>query len=453
MWLGQGAGGAPTATAVLGDVLDAARNRVSGRHDAPFRVVGDLTRRAGRRAAARLLPQRRRGRPTRRARRGRRASSARHGVSIRSMEQSGFGDEARLDFLTHDALHRRRRRDDRRARRGSTSVDSIGACLRVIEGTRRDRLGAACCAEYAEWFDLDRRRGRRHAPRGQHAAAARRPALRAPGRRRLAQVRGPQPHGVVQGPRHDDGDHQGQGPGGHDRSICGSTGNTSASAAAYAAQGRDGLRRARARGQDRPGQAGPGDGLRRRRCSRSAATSTRPSTSRARSPEHLPVTIVNSINPDRIEGQKTGAFEIVDALGRAPDVLAIPVGNAGNITAYWRGFTQYHDAGRVHDPAQMWGFQAAGRGARSCSGHPVEQPRDHRHRDPHRQPRELGHARSRSSTSRSATSARSPTTRSSTRTTTWRATSRSSASRRRRRRVAGAPQATACPRARRSCAC
>ena len=55
---------------------------------------------------------------------------------------------------------------------------------------------------------------------------------------------------------------------------------------------------------------------------------------------------MNSINPDRIEGQKTGAFEIVDVLGEAPDILSIPVGNAGNITAYWRGFTQYHAAER-----------------------------------------------------------------------------------------------------------
>ena len=58
--------------------------------------------------------------------------------------------------------------------------------------------------------------------------------------------------------------------------------------------------------------------------------------------QHLPISIVNSINPDRIEGQKTGAFEIVDVLGKSPDILSIPVGNAGNITAYWQGFLQYH---------------------------------------------------------------------------------------------------------------
>jgi threonine synthase len=73
-----------------------------------------------------------------------------------------------------------------------------------------------------------------------------------------------------------------------------------------------------------------------------------------------PVTLVNSINPDRIAGQKTAAFEVCDDLGRAPDVLAIPVGNAGNITAYWAGFSEYRTAGLVGSRPRMLGFQAAG---------------------------------------------------------------------------------------------
>ena len=85
------------------------------------------------------------------------------------------------------------------------------------------------------------------------------------------------------------------------------------------------------------------------------------------------LTLVNSVNPHRIEGQKTGAFEVCDALGRAPDVLAIPVGNAGNITAYWRGFTEYHGAGRIASRPRMWGFQAAG-AAPFVLGRPVEHP-------------------------------------------------------------------------------
>jgi threonine synthase len=75
--------------------------------------------------------------------------------------------------------------------------------------------------------------------------------------------------------------------------------------------------------------------------------------------DELPVSLVNSVNAYRIEGQKTAAFEIVDALGRAPDVHCLPVGNAGNITAYWKGFTEYAGEGRCRAP-RMWGFQAEG---------------------------------------------------------------------------------------------
>ncbi len=86
-----------------------------------------------------------------------------------------------------------------------------------------------------------------------------------------------------------------------------------------------------------------------------------------------PVTLVNSVNPYRIEGQKTAAFEVVDDLGRAPDILAIPVGNAGNITAYWAGFRAYRDAGLSDALPRMMGFQAAG-AAPIVLGHPVEKP-------------------------------------------------------------------------------
>ncbi|HKH87217.1 MAG TPA: threonine synthase, partial [Acidimicrobiales bacterium] len=76
-------------------------------------------------------------------------------------------------------------------------------------------------------------------------------------------------------------------------------------------------------------------------------------------PSHAPVIVVNSINPDRIAGQMTGAFEIVDVLGDAPDVHCLPVGNAGNITAYWRGYLEYRSAGRSTKLPRMFGFQAA----------------------------------------------------------------------------------------------
>jgi threonine synthase len=76
--------------------------------------------------------------------------------------------------------------------------------------------------------------------------------------------------------------------------------------------------------------------------------------------ENYPVALVNSVNPYRIEGQKTGAFEVVDLLGDAPDIHALPVGNAGNITAYWKGYEEYYQDGLASKKPMMWGFQAAG---------------------------------------------------------------------------------------------
>ena len=89
--------------------------------------------------------------------------------------------------------------------------------------------------------------------------------------------------------------------------------------------------------------------------------------------EIYPIALVNSVNPNRIEGQKTAAFEIVDVLGRAPDVHMLPVGNAGNITAYWKGYTEYQEAGITDTRPKMWGFQAAG-AAPLVLGHPVAEP-------------------------------------------------------------------------------
>lgn len=154
--------------------------------------------------------------------------------------------------------------------------------------------------------------------------------------------------------------------------ICGSTGNTSAAAAAYAAkagmecvvlvpEGKIAL------GKLAQAMVYGARVLQIRGNFDQALNLARELT------QHLPITIVNSINPDRIEGQKTGAFEIVDVLGKAPDILAIPVGNAGNITAYWRGFTQYHFAGHATTLPRMWGFQAAG-AAPIVLGHPVANP-------------------------------------------------------------------------------
>ncbi|HEX3394536.1 MAG TPA: threonine synthase [Acidimicrobiales bacterium] len=89
--------------------------------------------------------------------------------------------------------------------------------------------------------------------------------------------------------------------------------------------------------------------------------------------EQAPITLVNSVNQNRIEGQKSAAFEIVDSLGDSPQMHCIPVGNAGNITAYWKGYREYADAGRSTRLPAMFGFQAAG-AAPIVLGHPVDDP-------------------------------------------------------------------------------
>jgi threonine synthase len=89
--------------------------------------------------------------------------------------------------------------------------------------------------------------------------------------------------------------------------------------------------------------------------------------------QEYPVALVNSVNPFRIEGQKTASFEVVDLLGDAPDLHVLPVGNAGNITAYWKGYNEYYSDKVSSKLPQMWGFQAAG-AAPLVLGHPVANP-------------------------------------------------------------------------------
>ena len=103
--------------------------------------------------------------------------------------------------------------------------------------------------------------------------------------------------------------------------------------------------------------------------------------------------LVNSVNPARIAGQASAAYEICDELGRAPDVHCLPVGNAGNITAYWEGYRAYRADGLIAAAPRMFGFQAAG-AAPLVHGAAGAQPGDHRHRDPDRRAGVLGGARS-----------------------------------------------------------
>ncbi|WP_150460174.1 threonine synthase [Nesterenkonia ebinurensis] len=154
--------------------------------------------------------------------------------------------------------------------------------------------------------------------------------------------------------------------------VCASTGNTSASAAAYATQAgltcavlvpagkiaMGKLSQAVAHGAELIQIDGNFDG-----CLEVARKLA----------ENYPVFLVNSVNPARIQGQKTAAFEVVDALGTAPDYHLLPVGNAGNITAYWKGYQEYYEDGVVSSLPVMWGFQAAG-SAPIVAGHPITEP-------------------------------------------------------------------------------
>jgi threonine synthase len=154
--------------------------------------------------------------------------------------------------------------------------------------------------------------------------------------------------------------------------VCGSTGNTSASAAAYAARAAMACAVLIPDGYIALGK------LAQALVHGAKVVQVRGNFDRALAlvrelAETEPVTVVNSINPYRIEGQKTAAFEVVDTLGDAPDIHCMPVGNAGNITAYWKGYREYQDAGRAKGLPRMFGFQAAG-AAPIVLGHPVERP-------------------------------------------------------------------------------
>jgi threonine synthase len=154
--------------------------------------------------------------------------------------------------------------------------------------------------------------------------------------------------------------------------ICASTGNTSASAAAYAAASGLSAVIVIPEGKIATGKLAQAIAHGARIITIDGNFDQALDIVRNLAQKH-PVTLVNSINPHRIEGQKTAAFEIIDALGDAPDYLFIPVGNAGNITAYWKGFSEYHRAGRANSRPGMMGFQAEG-AAPIVRGHAISQP-------------------------------------------------------------------------------
>ena len=156
--------------------------------------------------------------------------------------------------------------------------------------------------------------------------------------------------------------------------ICASTGNTSASAAAYGAVAGLEVIIVLPKGKIALGKMiqGIAAGAKVLAVDGNFDDAFRVVREMAEQKDH-PVTLVNHVNPNRVEGQTTAAYEVCDDLGQAPDILALPVGNAGNITAYWLGFNRYQAAGRISAKPKMYGFQAAG-SAPIVLGHPIEHP-------------------------------------------------------------------------------
>ena len=159
---------------------------------------------------------------------------------------------------------------------------------------------------------------------------------------------------------------------GKTRIICASTGNTSASAAAYGARYQLETLVLVPAGEIAIGKLAQAMAYGARILAVNGSFDDALTTVKG-IVESWDIELVNSLNPYRIEGQKTGAFEIVDELGGVPDILCIPVGNAGNITAYWKGFKEYRGIGRIKKTPKMMGFQAAG-AAPIVRGMPIPNP-------------------------------------------------------------------------------
>jgi len=155
--------------------------------------------------------------------------------------------------------------------------------------------------------------------------------------------------------------------------MCASTGNTSASAAAYAAHCGLECFVLVPGGKVAAGKMAQASAFGARIIEIDGNFDDALAAARELTGKH-PVALVNSVNPDRIHGQKTAAYEVCEVLGDAPDILAIPVGNAGNITAYWKGFGECAETGRATLHPRMFGFQAAG-AAPLVAGAPVAEPK------------------------------------------------------------------------------
>ena len=373
MFYGPGAGGSPTASAVLGDLVTVARNRLSGtRAPASRRTPTGRCCRWGRPSPATTSRSTSTTAPACWPRW--RTAFADHGVSIQTVKQEGRGADAQLVVVSHTATDAQLAATVEQLRGyGHRPRGDLGDAGRGRRGVTARAQWRGVIEEYRDLARDPRRRRGGHAPRGRHPAG-RTPAGSpgSPADEVLPQGRGRQPDRLLQGPRHDRRD-LGRAPRRRrgrrlrlDRQHVRVDG---------------GVRRARpgsSRSCSCPRARSPPARWRRRsstapRSSWSAATSTTASQMARELSWHYPVALVNSVNPVRLEGQKTAAFEIVDFLGDAPDFHVLPVGNAGNISAYWLGYTAVPRP-RSRDPTPvMRGFQAEG-AAPLVTGEPFPDP-------------------------------------------------------------------------------
>jgi threonine synthase len=362
MFYGPGAGGAPTASAVLGDLVAVARNAVSGARGAGdssyadlrvrpmgevvtrYHVSLDVADKAGVLAAVAQV-------------------FATHDVSLRTVRQEGHGDDASLVVVTHTATDAALQAvvDDLRR------LDSVRAVASVMRVEGRAAVTAPVLAR-AGWRGLiEEYRDRLPVTATTPVVTLQEGATPLVPAEHLSELVGATVRLKVEG-ANPTGSFKDRGmtmaiskavEAGSKAVICASTGNTSASAAAYAAKGGLTCAVLVPEGKIALGKLAQALVHGARLLQVQGNFDDCLDLCRELSEEY-PVTLVNSVNPDRIEGQKTAAFEICDVLGDAPELHFLPVGNAGNITAYWKGYAEYAADG-VTDPApRMMGFQAAG---------------------------------------------------------------------------------------------
>ncbi|BBY96544.1 hypothetical protein MFAL_00110 [Mycolicibacterium fallax] len=436
MFYGQGAGGAPTASAVLGDVVMAARNRVQGGRGPreskyarlPIAPIGVVPTRY----YLSLYVHDKPGVLSKVA-----SEFANRGVSIAEVRQEGLVDEdgqpigARIVVLTHRAT-------DAALSETVTALkelDVVSSVASVLHG--RNRVMNA--PVHRPWPGLIEAYRHRLPDAANWTAVTLleggTPLIHA---KRISEMTGCTVHLKVEG-LNPTGSFKDRGmtmavtdavERGQQAVLCASTGNTSASAAAYAARAGITCAVLIPQGKIAMGKLAQAVMHGAKIIQIDGNFDDCLELARKLTADYPTISLVNSVNPVRIEGQKTAAFEIVDALGRAPDVHSLPVGNAGNITAYWKGYNEYHRDGLAETLPRMLGTQAAG-AAPLVLGHPVSDRRP--------SPPRSGSARRPRGTPRSPR-ARSPTagswpppTRRSWRPTAWSPAPRECSSSRRRR--------------------